>query len=185
MNKHLRYIGFFVMIIATISCSHHKKKPGYDFYPDMYYSQAYETFSENKNFADSITMRTPPEGSIPRDITPYHLKKTKPDRIKAGVTLENPLEHSAINIQRGKEHYNTYCLNCHGEKGDGKGFLHTSGKFMYPPAVLNDKKVQSLPDGEIFHVITMGYNLMPAHGSQIRVDNRWEIVVFLKGLGDK
>lgn len=63
-----------------------------------------------------------------------------------------------------------------GENADGKGYLHTSGKYMYPPARLIAPRVQEAPDGEVFHVITLGYNLMRAHGPQIQPEDRWKIV---------
>ena len=71
-------------------------------------------------------------------------------------------------------------MNCHGENGDGKGFLFTSGKYPYPPASLINEKVKNVPDGEIFHVITVGWGIMGAHGPLIQPDDRWKIVLYIR-----
>jgi len=44
--------------------------------------------------------------------------------------------------------------------------------------------VQNKPDGEIYHVITMGSlsGLMGPHGSQIRPDKRWMIINYVRSL---
>src|ERR1019366_184523 len=39
-----------------------------------------------------------------------------------------------------------------------------------------------LPDGALFHIITFGRNLMPAHGSQVAVDDRWKVIHYLRDL---
>ena len=54
--------------------------------------------------------------------------------------------------------------------------------FTALPADLNAERVQNLPDGEIFHIITTGSisGLMGAHGSQVKVDDRWMIVNYIK-----
>ena len=41
--------------ILLLACDRQKSRRGYDFIPDMVYSQAYETYSQNPNFNDSVT----------------------------------------------------------------------------------------------------------------------------------
>jgi hypothetical protein len=53
------------------SCDRQKSIRGYDFIPDMVYSQAYETYSTNPNFKDSVTMRVPVNGTVPIGFTPF------------------------------------------------------------------------------------------------------------------
>ena len=45
---------------------------------------------------------------------------------------------------------------CHGNTGKGDGYLVTTGKFNTEVTSLVDEYVQNKPDGEIFHVITIG-----------------------------
>jgi mono/diheme cytochrome c family protein len=111
---------------------------------------------------------------------PFQYAKTKEGMELAGKELVNPLVNTTQNLQRGKEVYDVFCIHCHGEKGDGKGFLHTSGKYIYPPASLVSKKMTEKPDGEIYHSVTLGFGLMGAHGSQIRPDDRWKLIMYIR-----
>ena len=61
----------------------------------------------------------------------------------AGKELINPYQPTAENIARGKEVFAVYCMNCHGDKGDGKGFLFTSGKYPFPPKTLLSEIVKN------------------------------------------
>jgi hypothetical protein len=148
--------------------------------PDMYYSNAYETYTPNPNFSDGLTMREPVEGTIPRDMVPFKWEKTDEDRIAAGNELVNPWENSQENLERGKEAYGIFCLSCHGEQGDGQGYLFTSKRYPYPPASLVNDKVKDLKDGEIYHSITVGYGIMGAHGNMIRPEDRWKIILHIR-----
>jgi hypothetical protein len=49
---------------------------------------------------------------------------------------------------------------------------------------LVDGSVKDLPDGEIYHVITLGSvsGLMGAHGSQVRPENRWKIIHYVRSI---
>jgi hypothetical protein len=39
-----------------------------------------------------------------------------------------------------------------------------------------------LKDGEIFHTITVGYGSMGAHGSQIKAEDIWSLVLYVRSL---
>ncbi len=56
------------VVLAFSSCNKDQNNPGYTFYPDMQYSQAYETYSTNPVFADGYTNRAPAEGTIPEEL---------------------------------------------------------------------------------------------------------------------
>jgi hypothetical protein len=148
--------------------------------PDMYYSNAYETYTPNTNFEDQITMRTPVAGTVPREMVPFPYEKTDPDRLAAGEALVNPFEINRESLARGEEAYGIFCIDCHGAAGDGQGYLYTSGRYPYPPASLVNDEVKALRDGEIYHSITVGYGIMGAHGSMIRPDDRWKIILHIR-----
>lgn len=73
-----------------------------------------------------------------------------------------------------------YCLNCHGISGDGQGNLYTSKKYPYPPANLLSDKIVGNPEGEIYHVISVGWGIMGEHGTMIQPDDRWKIVLYIE-----
>jgi hypothetical protein len=178
MKRILLLAAFGLMVLG--SCDRTRTSTGWDYMPDMYYSNAYESYTTNPNFADGLTMRAPVEGTVPRDMEPFPWKKTDEDRILAGEALVNPWEATEENLVSGKVAYGIYCLSCHGEQGDGLGFLFTSDKYPYPPADLTMENVVALKDGEIYHSITVGYGIMGAHGSMIRPDDRWKIILHIR-----
>lgn len=178
MKHTLLAIGIILFVFS--SCDRTRTSTGWDYMPDMYYSEAYETNTPNEIFSDGLTMRTPVEGTIPRGIIPFQYKKTDEDRILAGKELRNPIPVSDESIAEGNEKYHVFCVNCHGEKGDGQGYLFTSKRFPYPPANLINEKVKGIPDGEIYHVITVGYGVMGAHGSMMSQEDRWNIINYIR-----
>jgi len=187
MIKSSMKLSVVVMMMALMfaACTHDRNHPGYAYMPDMYYSEAYEAYTENPVFADSITNQAPPEGSIPIGHTPYPYKaKSFDDQQRAGLELINPIESNAENLAEGKELFRIYCSNCHGVLGKGDGFLYTSKRFPVKPTSLVEDYVQSKPDGELYHIITMGSlsGLMGAHGVQISRDNRWLIINYMRTL---
>ncbi len=40
--------------------------------------------------------------------------------------------------------------------------------------------MKKAPDGEIFHVISVGWGIMGAHASQISQEDRWRITAYVK-----
>ncbi|PXY00706.1 cytochrome C [Marinifilum breve] len=177
-----RYISILALLLigVMISCDKDNNHPGYSYFPDMQDSRAYETYSSNPNFADGKTLRLPVEGTIPREMIPYDFEKTPENRTWAGQNIVNMTEMSMEDVARGKELFGIFCINCHGEKGDGQGFLYTSGKYPYEPKSLVTDILKSTPRGEFFHVITAGYGVMGAHGPQIKPDDRWKIIEYIK-----
>lgn len=178
--NHLRSTIALAIVAIFASCDRDRNTTGWQYFDDMVKSPAYETYTPNPNFADGQTMRHPVEGTIPIGYQPYYYQKTDEDRAKAGLELVNPLKPTPENIERGKQVYVVYCVTCHGDNGDGKGFLFTSGKYPFPPKTLLSDKVRKNPIGEIFHVETVGFGVMPAHGAQIRPEDRWKVAMYVK-----
>lgn len=182
-----KQISFWISLLclsglALISCDRQRNMRGYDFIPDMVYSQAYETNSVNPNFTDSSTMRVPVEGTVPRGFIPFRYTNDTASRIKAGNELVNPFKPTDEVVERGKLIFTTFCIHCHGKGGAGDGFLFTSGLYPLQPKNLSGETASKLKDGEIFHTITLGIRSMGAHGSQIRPDDRWKLVLYIRKL---
>jgi hypothetical protein len=169
-------------ITILSSCNHDRNHPGWAYMPDMYYSEASEAYSENAVFKDGVTNQLPVEGTISRGHIPYPYDKSADDQKLAGIELMNPIALNDENLARGKEQYEIFCSSCHGVAGDGKGHLFTSGLYLAMPTPLIQEYVQIKPDGELFHIITMGSlsGLMGAHGSQIERDDRWRIIQYIR-----
>ncbi|MCK9400080.1 MAG: c-type cytochrome [Bacteroidales bacterium] len=180
-------IPLLAVMLFMSSCNHKRNQPGYAYMPDMYYSEPYDAYTANPVFRDSLTMQLPVKGTIARGHYPAYPYKPKSveDQKRAGLELVNPVPVSTGALAKGKEQYTIFCINCHGALGDGKGYLYTSKRFPAQPTSLIGDIVKNKPDGEIYHVITLGSlsGLMGAHGSQIAPENRWKIVNYVRELG--
>jgi mono/diheme cytochrome c family protein len=170
---------FFAVLIIS-ACDRSRNDKGYDYFPDMFHSPAYKTYSDNPALPDGKTMLEPPEGSIPRGFTPYPYDDSFESRELAGKELRNPLVSDKELLAEGETLYGIFCKGCHGASGNGDGFLHTSGKYPIKPSSLVEGEILSQPSGEIYHVITKGWGVMGAHASLIRPDDRWKIVMFVE-----
>jgi mono/diheme cytochrome c family protein len=176
-------LGF--MIVNLFSCNRDRNNPGWDFFPDMFYTSAYKTYSKNPNFEDGMTMRVPVTGTVPRDFTPFGYTNDPESRIKAGKELINPVLATPESLSRGKAVYTIFCTGCHGISGKGDGHLYSSGLYPLKPLSLSGDTAAKLKDGEIFHTITLGIRSMGAHGSQIRPEDRWKLVLYIRKLQDE
>lgn len=172
---------FRVIIIGSLiifsGCSRDKKQPGYEIFPDMVHSVAFEAFSENPLTKDGKTMMLPPERSIARGYMPFSYGKGDEEAERAGRELKNPLLASDKVLARGKHGYDNYCLICHGPEGQGDGPLIP--KFPNPPSLTN-KGIKAYADGRLYHVITKGYGDMPSHEVQLRDKDRWAVVHYIR-----
>ena len=174
------YSGILLAILFLASCDENRNQPGYSFFNDMEESQAYETYSENPYLPGNKTMTGPVEGTVHTKEHGYNFVKTPEDEQRA-ASLENPLSNS-FNQAEAKVLYDRFCISCHGEFGDGQGFLFTSGKYPIPPASYHTERAMNKTDGQLFHNIRAGYGVMGAHGAQISVDGSWQLVNYIRHL---
>ena len=83
-------------------------------------------------------------------------------------------------IARGRERFNVYCSPCHGQTGQGDGMIVRRG-FRRPPTFHQDR-LRDAPVGHVFDVITNGFGAMPDYAAQIKVEDRWAIISYLRAL---
>ncbi len=169
-------------IVILLSCDRNRNMRGYDYMPDMIYSQAYETYSKNPNFQDTMTMRVPVPGTVPRGVIPFRYTIDPESRIKAGNELTNPFQPTDEIISEGKLLFTTFCIGCHGPKGLGNGQLYSSGLYPVKPREISGDVAAKLKDGEIFHTISLGFGPMGPHKAQIKSPDRWKVVIYVREL---
>jgi len=170
------------LLVNLVACNRDRNNPGWDYFPDMFYSTAYETNTKNPNFENGMTMRVPVAGTISREFIPFEYTNDPESRKMAGKELVNPFLKSPETLSRGKLIYTTFCIGCHGIEGNGDGRLFTSGLYPLKPLTLSGESAVKLKDGEIYHTITLGIRSMGAHGSQIRPDDRWKLILYIRTL---
>ena len=180
IKRYLILMISLSLLVLVTSCDRKRNDKGYEYFPDMAHSLAYETYAPNPNVINGESMLLPAPHTIPLEMQPYTYDKSIDSREKAARELVNPIEFTEEGLIRGKEQFNIFCAHCHGETGDGKGFLFTSGKYKFQPASLLSEKMLASNEADIFHVITVGYQVMGAHGHMIRPADRWMIAMYVK-----
>jgi len=101
-------------------------------------------------------------------------------------------ERDAASIEAGRIVYDTYCWTCHGEHGDGKG---TAAPYLFPRPrefTLASYKLRSTGSGELptdedlYRTITLGLpgTAMPAWGSILSEEERWQVIAYVEAFAD-
>jgi len=164
-------------MLAFAGCSHRKSQPAFEYMANMAYSPSVKAQNEDPLHPGMSAMHPPVPGTVPRGFTPY--RYAVEDSLIAQRELVNPLPRTAEVLGRGQRVFMTYCVVCHGPKGNGEGYIVP--KFPMPPSLLSPK-VSGWADGRIFHVITRGQNLMPSYASQILPEDRWAVIHYVRAL---
>lgn len=126
-------------------------------------------------FADGFSMRNPVEGTVAKGFLPYqHMGVPEP-----ASYLTNPLLPTEDVLNLGKRKFLTFCSPCHGDFGDGNSRLR--GQFPNPPT-LHSSRSRGMSEGQLYHIIMNGQNIMPSYAPQTTEDERWAIVHYMKAL---
>ena len=173
--KRVYKITLLLGITALVASCHNDKEPNYQYFPNMYESVGYETYSESKVFPGGKVGLLPAEGSINRGFEPYEYPNTTEGYELAKANLKSPLDSLDRNSDKGKELFDIYCISCHGATGNGKGKLVEREKFLGVP----NYKDREITEGSIFHVETYGLNAMGSHANQLSVHERWLIADYV------
>jgi len=180
LTKSKSILFALLAMILFASCDRDRNHPGWDYFPDMFYSTAYETYTPNPNFADGKTMRNPVKGTVSREMTTFAFTLEEGERARAGEELVNPFETNAKTLEAGKHVYTVFCAGCHGIDGSGSGKLYTMGLYPLKPRSLVNDAAKELKDGEIYYSVTLGFGSMGPHGAQINPDDRWKLISYIR-----
>jgi len=175
MKTPVIHIAAFAFLAFGLSgCYLKHSEPYYSYAPEMHYEPSLKAQEPGE-------MRLPPEHTIPRGFRPYEIATS--EQAKAHL---NPLPMSKAVLQKGRQLFNVYCIVCHGKYGEGDGTVTSLPNWPRPlfprPPSLQSDKVRDFKDGQIFHIISMGQNLMPSYAEKLNPEERWSIVHYLRVL---
>lgn len=148
----------------------------------MAYSPAYRSQTVNSVLPYGMTEQPPVPGTIPRGFKPFRYGPEPSESDRAGRELKNPFSAAPENLARGQYIFSNYCAVCHGATGAGDGPIIP--KYPNPPSYLTERS-KSLPDGTLFHIITLGRGHMPPHAAQVSTDDRWKVILYIRHLQGK
>ena len=202
MNLNNIYkVSFLALAVAMIGCKSGGDNQGLEYAPNMYHSVAYEPlkqitdkdaglwvnsqvesigeyYSSNPNNPHGMNMREPVANTVRRgEFLPYRIPKDS--FALAARTLINPLDSTSAVLAEGKRLYGIFCSHCHGTSGTTPGLV--GEKYAGVPSYTS-VAVKDLNEGHLFHVITHGRGRMYAHGSQLSIKERWEVVRYVQTL---
>lgn len=147
---------------------------------DMKDQPRYEALEETTFFADGRSSRPLVEGTVSRG----NLRAD--DALYRGMTADGafvtelPMPVTADLLARGRERFDIFCSPCHGQSGYGDGMIVQRGYKQ--PASFHEGRLKAMPHGYYFDVITNGFGDMSSYASQVRTEDRWAIVAYLRAL---
>lgn len=167
-----------------VSCNS-KRSRNYQYFPNMYQSVGYEAYSSHEGnvvFENNGTSEAlkPVDGTVHRGWLPYDYKNSNDGYQSAKYNLKNPIDYTKENKAKGQQLYTIYCAICHGDKGNGKGYLVTAEKILGVPSY--DDVGRAITEGSIYHVMYYGINSMGSYASQTSIEERWQIVQYVESL---
>jgi mono/diheme cytochrome c family protein len=145
----------------------------------MHDQPKYVPLRESSFFGDARSARPIVEGTVARghlheDTLLYTGKVGKADASVFPLVVDERV------MAHGRERFNIYCSPCHGRTGQGDGMVVRRG-YRRPPSYHQDR-LRDAPVGHFFDVITNGFGAMPDYASQIKVEDRWAIVAYVRAL---
>ena len=132
------------------------------------------------------SMRITPNGSAP-----YYYEDTEDSRLLASAEIiDNPFPITTNGLAEGKEMFNIYCSTCHGEKADGLGFLYDAdtnpnAKYLAAPANLINETFSAASNGQMYHAIMYGKNVMGSYADKLSYEERWQVIHYIRSLQAK
>lgn len=124
----------------------------------------------------------------PNGYVPYDYADTEEDRLRATAAIvENPFPIENVKMDKAKELYNIYCGVCHGEKGDGNGYLVRDDGGVYPaqPISFINEEFVAASNGRYYHAIMYGKNVMGGYKDKLSYEERWQVIHYIRSLQAK
>ena len=132
------------------------------------------SFFGDERSARPLVAGTVARGELRDDTLLYTGKEDGQDATEFPFTIDQAV------MARGRERFDIYCSPCHGRTGQGDGMVVRRG-YRRPPSYF-DERLRDAPIGHFFDVITNGFGAMPDYAAQIKVEDRWAIVAYIRAL---
>jgi mono/diheme cytochrome c family protein len=175
-------LTILLIALTLISCNDETER-NYQYFPNMYESVPYDTYGEYEIFPEEQEALTVVEGSIPRGFTPYEYEDSPEGYQKAKEELKNEVPYTEENLAEGRQLYTIYCATCHGDKGNGKGYLVEREKILGVPSY--DDQGRAITEGSVYHVMWHGINTMGSYASQMNNKELWLVDHYVMQLKDE
>ncbi len=155
---------------------------------DMDSQPKYKAQRENSFFADGRAARPAIEGTVAagdaRDDDHFYQGKDGPGWAR---TFPSEVALNEATMDRGRQRFGIYCTPCHGQIGQGDGMVSRRAESLQQgtwvaPTNMTLEYVRQQPVGQLFGTISNGIRSMPAYAPQIKTEDRWAIVMYVRAL---
>jgi mono/diheme cytochrome c family protein len=155
---------------------------------DMDSQPKYKAQRENPFFADNRSDRPAIEGTVAvgdaRDDDHFYKGKVGSEWAR---TFPSEIAMTEATMDRGRQRFGIYCTPCHGQIGQGDGMVAKRADQLaqgtwVPPSNITQANLREMPVGELFNSITNGVRNMPGYGPQIKTEDRWAIIMYVRAL---
>ena len=119
-----------------------------------------------------------PRGVVPRGASLIVPKEQR----ELATKTPNPVKATESSVSVGRQHYQTFCVPCHGPEGKGGVTGPVATKFIPPPDLTNAELQRQRTDGYWQSYIVAGGAVMPAYGEAMSAQEAWHVVNFLRSL---
>jgi len=155
---------------------------------DMDWQNKFQAQQPNKLFPDNMAMRAPEPGTVAADehVDDDHLTTGKVDG-QFVRTFPSSFKIDEAAMARGKQRFEVFCAPCHGMSGNGDGMVAQRASALaegtwVPPTNLGLEYLGKMPVGQLYDAIANGVRNMPPYASQMSVEDRWAVVLYLRAL---
>ena len=181
--KSLYKIATIAVLAITVFSCRDKTKPNIQYMPNMYESVGYETYQESKTFKGGVVNQLPAKNSVKRGFDIYGYENNTAGYDAAKINSKSPYDSIMVNknAEKTKELYEIYCAICHGNAGNGKGYLVEKGKILGVPSY----KDREITTGSVYHVMQYGINTMGNYANQMNQQERWLVADYVMKLKAK
>ena len=134
---------------------------------------------------NSTSISVPVNGSVP-----YYYGNTDAERARAmAEIIDNPFPITDAGLAKTKDLYNIYCGICHGDKGDGNGWLvdeaNLQAKYPAAPANFLQDTFYNSSNGRYYHAIMHGKGKMGGYADKLSYEERWQVIHYIHALQAK
>ncbi len=171
-----------LLLLTVFGCT--RQRPSRDtaihLNPNMDDQEKYQAQGSSAFFEDGAAMRLPIEGTVARgSLKENSIYYTGLDANDDYVE-QIPLPLTRALIERGRDRFDIFCSPCHGRTGYADGIVVKKG--LLPPPSFHEEDIVEMEVGYYFEVISDGIRNMPPYKYQIRVEDRWAIISYLRVL---
>lgn len=119
---------------------------------------------------------------------PFYYENTEEERLRCEQEMvNNPFPITKDGLDRAKALYTVQCGICHGEKGDGQGWLVAMPDSKYPaqPKNLIGDDMIAAGNGRFYFGIMYGRNVMGSYADKLSFEERWQVIHYIRSLQAK